>query len=221
MSNYYLKRMLDGDARANPVALDCLQNGSGQPSALSQSLNCSSRDRDLLFELTPSSRCSMRSGGLTKGFGNNHTRARLEAEHLLRSQYDFMILEHLSDPSTPFFLSSLLREPNVELIRKLLHLSHSSNTGLVNHIPARYHPSPPPSPLPPSSASEPSFVAPAGGAALVPYLKYAYLFPKSVLEFLLSENAEDIALYEYAVRLYQHRIQQLISHQGNQSSSSR
>jgi hypothetical protein len=212
-SNYYLKRMLDGDRRGNPEALQCLQNNtatttlSSSSSFSSLSLNCTSPDCDLLLELTPSSRCSLPSGGLTEVLANNFTRARLEAEHLLRTQYDFMILEHLSDPSTPFFFSSLLREPNVDLIRKLLRLSHSPNSGLVSHIPARYQPPPAAAPPPASFSSEPD----SAPAAQVFTSKYAYLFPESVMAFLLSENAEDIALYEFAVALYQHRIQRLMS----------
>lgn len=138
--------------------------------------------KHLLLELTPAARCMSAKT-------NNMTRARQIAESLLLGQYDFMILEQISHPSAPYLLASILREENVDLIHKLLQSTKSSNSGLLSHAPTDItHMN--------SSRST---------------LKYAYIFPESILNYLLVENAEDIALYDFAVKLYKHRVEHIMS----------
>jgi hypothetical protein len=183
MSNYYIKRLVGGirstsqqdettAADAAP-ARDCLLNISK---------DCTGHD--LLQELLPSVKCSSQPL-------ENMTLARIQAEDLLRTQYDFSILEHLSDPSAPFFFQSLLRERDIDRIRSSLNRSRTANPGFIDLLLPGYAP-------PHSPASS---------------LKYAAFFPKAVLSFLFADNAEDIALYHSALKMYRHRIQRLMSEQ--------
>jgi hypothetical protein len=181
MSNYYIKRLIGG------VRLTS-QNHLTTPTNLRDCLLNPKKDctgHDLLQELFPSVRCTLYPF-------TNMTLARIKAEHLLKTQYDFSILERFSDPSTPFFFQSLFREREIDRIRSSLsslNSSRSANWGFIKRLPSGYAPA--------RSSTSP--------------LKYASFFPESVLKFLLDDNAEDITLYHSAVKIYHHRINRLMA----------
>lgn len=106
MPNYYVKRIGYGESKSHGDAPNCLRNVSK---------NCGGPS--LLHLLTPASRCIPTSV-------TNITEDRILAEVLLETQYDIFILEKYSDISTPYFVCSLFRENDVELIREHLKESH-------------------------------------------------------------------------------------------------
>jgi hypothetical protein len=186
MSNYFIKRLVGGFRATRPR--DEETSVAARECLLNQTKDCTGQK--LLQELLPSVRCSVDS------LSSNMTLARIKAEDLLERQYDFSILEHFSDPSAPFFFQSLLRERDVELIRGSLAHSRTENVGFIGLLPPGH------APARSSSSRSPSS------------LKYASFFPKPVLAFLLADNAEDIALYHSAVKIYHHRIERLMAQLG-------
>jgi hypothetical protein len=145
----------------------------------------------------PSTKCSV-------NWKKNLSIAQIEAKYLLRTQYEFMILESFSDPFTPYFFQTLLREPNLELIQTVLkNLTQSRNSGFLSLVPSEFIP---------SSLSRPNTEQGTKrhhNRETEFSSLYSSFFPKSVLSYLLEDNAADIELYQFAVELYRKRIEKL------------
>lgn len=195
MPNYHIKRLLTGRSHqlSNSISIlnNCLEN-------ISQ--NCTGIE--LLRFSSPASRCLITPLP-------NYSIALNLAKNLLENHFEFLIMEKSNDPSTPYFFSNLLNEPNISLIIELRKLSRS-RPGIVTLIKPQ-NLTTTTSTTSSSSSSSPSNLT----------FKYQSILPQSVLDFLIKDNHEDLQLYNYATKLYHKRIKQIIhfSHVLNQPYS--
>ena len=136
----------------------------------------------LLSYLTPSSRC------LITSLPNSTISIHL-ATKLLENYFDIFILERYNQSSTTYFFINLLRESNLTLINHLLY-SFSSNSGVVTLFPH----------LKSSNST----------SSMDSNMKYSSLLPQKVYDFLQKDNYEDIQIYNFATKLYDQRIKEIL-----------